>query len=381
MSYISDFLSSEEVQASIKSGNDWIYKDWITYPTKDIVVIDYIKIYYFLSTPELDNQIKEQYPNSYPNEYFLHPIFAHKINEYISESVEKRKFIVLKIFYEPMLPEFIHYATKLIHDLGYDQDNCLILAGIGIEVNKLYKTKIIPYHCMNYYNWYNNLFNSNVDFSTIKCTKHFLCLARRASVDRAKLIREMLFNFNKDSIISFAFKEIDSKPAAVIHDKCKNIIRPFSLPILPKNDAKYFHHASPDYYFYECLINLVAESIPSHMHISEKTWKAFAWHQIPIFFGPVKIVHTLKELGFDLFDDILENHYYDNEYDNDKRIMSIIRILKNFKRKYPTTDALNKLRKEIFPRLEKNASLISYYASKESDIFHMCRSTFLDDYT
>lgn len=408
MSYINDFLSSEEVQASIKSGNDWIYKDWITYPNKDTVVIDYIKIYYFLPTPELnqemilrnyqrpDNDDFAEVPGIYSdpehtvrlsisNYSLIHPYYANGINQYISEIVEKRKFVVLKVFYEPV-DEFMKHGIKLIKNLGYDEDQCVILSGTGHryenKIENFYNSnnkKIILYHCVNYHGWYDMLLKDNIDFFSMHCDKHFLCLSRRASIDRAKLVREMLFNFNENSIISFGFKH--PKPNGRITGRCKNIIYPFNYPIYPENNHQYIHHAPPSENFYKCLINLVIESMVNHMHITEKTWKAFAWHQIPIFFGPVKIVHTLRELGFDLFDDILENHYYDQEQVTDKRIISIIRILKNFKRKYPTTDDLNKLRKEIFPRLEKNASLISYYASKESDISHMCRGTFLDDYT
>lgn len=81
------------------------------------------------------------------------------------------------------------------------------------------------------------------------------------------------------------------------------------------------------------LINLVTETYyfntwnkNSELFITEKTWKVFTANQIPIIIGPKGIVGNLRELGFDMFDDIVDNSY-DNEPD-DTRLFSAIKSLK-----------------------------------------------------
>lgn len=95
----------------------------------------------------------------------------------------------------------------------------------------------------------------------------------------------------------------------------------------------------------ECLINLIIESsfdisysknYPSmqfngglgwnRQFLTEKTSKAFNSGQIPIFLSTKGYVSTVKLMGFDIFDDII-NHSYDNENDPDKRIIMIVNEL------------------------------------------------------
>ena len=59
------------------------------------------------------------------------------------------------------------------------------------------------------------------------------------------------------------------------------------------------------------------------MTFTEKTIKPFLAKQIPIFFALPNHVNLLRNLGFDMFDDII-NHDYDNEIDSVKRLDLIL---------------------------------------------------------
>jgi hypothetical protein len=54
--------------------------------------------------------------------------------------------------------------------------------------------------------------------------------------------------------------------------------------------------------------------------ITEKSTKPFAWGQVPIFIGAQGHIPPVRELGFDLFDDIID-HKYNDEPDGRRRIV------------------------------------------------------------
>lgn len=101
------------------------------------------------------------------------------------------------------------------------------------------------------------------------------------------------------------------------------------------------HKGNPGY---DAVINVVLESSMNHqtsnLHPSlsyfggwdsnfftEKTAKAFNCMQLPLFIAPYQYVNKLRELGFDLFDDIID-HSYDNIKSNDARICMVAMQLK-----------------------------------------------------
>jgi hypothetical protein len=57
--------------------------------------------------------------------------------------------------------------------------------------------------------------------------------------------------------------------------------------------------------------------------LSEKTMKPFAWGQVPIFLNVANTIPYIRELGFDLFDDIID-HNYDKEPDPHIRIVKSV---------------------------------------------------------
>jgi hypothetical protein len=75
------------------------------------------------------------------------------------------------------------------------------------------------------------------------------------------------------------------------------------------------------------LFHIVAESEIDKFLLSEKTYKIFAVGQIPIMCGPQHAVSHLRDLGFDMFDDIIDHKYYDSIHNNKDRIDAMHEIL------------------------------------------------------
>jgi hypothetical protein len=47
--------------------------------------------------------------------------------------------------------------------------------------------------------------------------------------------------------------------------------------------------------------------------MTEKTSKPFVWYQVPIFLGPVGTLPLIREVGYDVFDDIIDHSYQNCE--------------------------------------------------------------------
>ena len=77
------------------------------------------------------------------------------------------------------------------------------------------------------------------------------------------------------------------------------------------------------------LFHLVAESAVKDAQLSEKTFKVFLSTQIPIMCGAQHTVKHLRDLGFDMFDDIINHNSYDNIYNWQDRILAMHMVLDN----------------------------------------------------
>lgn len=72
----------------------------------------------------------------------------------------------------------------------------------------------------------------------------------------------------------------------------------------------------------DSLFHIIAETSVELPYISEKTYKIFNAGQIPIMSGPKGAIGHLRNLGFDVFDDIVD-HSYDNIDDWKTRILTM----------------------------------------------------------
>lgn len=100
-------------------------------------------------------------------------------------------------------------------------------------------------------------------------------------------------------------------------------------------------------------INITTESVFSenNIHVSEKTFKPFAFYQLPMFIASPYHVKTLREYyEFDLFDDLI-NHSYDDEPDNLKRF---VMITEEIKRLYDSRELVKEYYVKNKKRLEYN---------------------------
>jgi hypothetical protein len=87
--------------------------------------------------------------------------------------------------------------------------------------------------------------------------------------------------------------------------------------------------------------------------VTEKTFKCFAWHQVPIWWTMPGLVADVRSLGFDVFDDIMQDHCYDEIQDPDRRITAMLDTLDQAISKIHNVGIMQ-FHEQVFSRLQKN---------------------------
>jgi len=89
------------------------------------------------------------------------------------------------------------------------------------------------------------------------------------------------------------------------------------------------HHADNTHLAFEdSYVNLVTETtILPEVFITEKSWKAIASGQLFLLLGNAFSIKHLKDLGVDVFDDIIDHSHYDNETDWETRLINLHEVV------------------------------------------------------
>jgi len=97
------------------------------------------------------------------------------------------------------------------------------------------------------------------------------------------------------------------------------------VSLMVKTSTDLSHSAYADSY-----INLVTETtvIPK-VFVTEKTWKPVATGQLFLIIGNPGTVDYLRTQGVDVFDDIIDHKYYDNELDWQTRITKVHELVED----------------------------------------------------
>lgn len=93
--------------------------------------------------------------------------------------------------------------------------------------------------------------------------------------------------------------------------------------------------------------------------MTEKSYKCFALYQIPIWLAPYRAVACYRDLGFDVFDDVID-HAYDLEPDPVKRIGMVADQIERVCQQ--SREQLVQLKLQLQPRFEHNWQRVLHYA-------------------
>ena len=196
-------------------------------------------------------------------------------------------------------------------------------------------------------------------------TRKYCCLNRVARPHRIKLIEELHNqNIANQGLLSCGVSNPEYNFDAYADPKWLHLF-PISFDGLGLvNDVAAFS-ASPD--VMNCLVQLVSESsiekTGTHKHcweramLTEKTVKAFTFKQLPVWFAPQYFVKYLRDLGFDVFDDIIDHYGYDRVVDPYQRLSLVVAEVKKLVDR--PIEELKQLMESLDERLESNRNKVS----------------------
>ena len=189
-------------------------------------------------------------------------------------------------------------------------------------------------------------------------THHYICLNNKHRWQRYQLVKQLLDkNLDKFGKISYLENPNNDRRFPIIIEKSKISWHEYRNIQMPELTG--------------ALLNIIAEtayeSIPESAYLknhhrpgmTEKSYKCFALFQLPIWLAPYKAVSCYRNLGFDVFDDIID-HEYDLESDPIQRITLIVQQIQKFCQ-LPLNSVAD-LKLKLQPRFEKNWQVLNSYA-------------------
>ena len=130
------------------------------------------------------------------------------------------------------------------------------------------------------------------------------------------------------------------------------------------------------YYYDRSLFNLTTETSffdsvvynKSTLFQTEKAYKPVMYGQIPIIMGPPYIIQLMRNLKYDMFDDIVD-HSYDQITDSIKRFNAIMAEVERLNNKYSIEDCDN-LNVQLRIRFENNLSIFKKVKMSDAEMIN-----------
>jgi hypothetical protein len=266
------------------------------------------------------------------------------------------KKLILSFIGEGQDPDIIQHLISQLKT--WPVADMLVVFSACVNVDTLsYRAISYPDCMINHRHWLDNIKSQPPSWQV---DHKFLCLMRRPSPSRARLANALLTNTNNVKL-SFGCMSHSN-----VLTEYQALIPGYNLPILIDGiidrQGIYDEHDQSDPVFKNCLFNIVVETSSQtdpgwrSRFITEKTFKAFGLRQIPLWMAVPGLVAKVKDMGFDLFDDIVD-HGYDCIQDEYQRQQNLIEQIKKLDQLY-TLDQCQHLRNQLQPRLEHNFQLL-----------------------
>lgn len=278
------------------------------------------------------------------------------------------------------------YYCNIVYEtlrlLGVEHRKILFLVSVDVDVTKFLGNVRV---CTS---WYANKYTSFGD----QCNedqfieKVFCCLMRRPTDYRVLLAKNILDNnwpAEKYVLSCGSMKQENCHTS--YSEYVFRLGKPYKFPILVDGliDNENAYSVGP---MTGSLINVIAEtsSCPSryktNSFLTEKTFKCFALKQIPLWFGHKKLIQTATDLGYDIFDDIIDQRLISSEEDFEKKSLLVCNQLAQFINL--DIESLNNLYRELEPRLLHNQDLTKFYFNtnklklfKDINLWYHCQIT------
>ena len=303
----------------------------------------------------------------------------------IAAKNNKTFLIVLDNVFE--IPSYIDNYKEIIDNLTEYLNithKQISIFSITFDYNNKVKHITNYFPSIDYFKFYLHRYN----YST-NPQHHFVCLARRPRPVRVFTITQILDkNLERYGRISLgSMSDVDS--AIPQHAQARLLLPekyharyPFLLDGYIDNFKDQFgNHPNITGALFNLVIETAADknsanSFWSAPGMSEKTTKAFAAGQIPIFVTPYKTLHHIRALGFDLFDDIID-HSYDTQTIQYFRVMKAVEQLEKMCDK--PIEYWQEWKQANISRFEKNYNRLKFFMENHREITKLQLEQYLND--
>jgi len=293
----------------------------------------------------------------------------HVLQDFLDSNITideiKTKTVLLDFRSEGQCDQIIQSLVDCVTQM-VDRSPVVIFNSVIKNKSLNYKYFCMPAWMTNHCEWFVAEQYQQLDCSV---NTKFLCLMRRPSMYRARLASQLL------EAISSLRLSFGSMCKSNQLESYKNLFPTVNLPItLDGLVDQHQQHNSAQELFSTCLFNVVVETSSQSdkwswrsQFITEKTFKAFALKQIPVWWAVPGLVQEVKNLGFDLFDDIV-NHNYNAITNEEQRLNALVNQIKLIDKTYTVAEC-NYLRKSICTRLENNFDLVLKLYRQQNRVF------------
>lgn len=163
----------------------------------------------------------------------------------------------------------------------------------------------------------------------------------------------MIDYFEKYKLLNDPLSLISWRNKSTDHDYTYRWFEPrtiaFDDPLTPSGSIDAYK-LIPQYH--ECFLNVVAESSPTHLFVTEKTIKPMVWMKPFIILGCQGYNKFLKrKLGFELFEEFID-YSFDDEEDLETRVEMFVKEVDRLS--FMSISAMQTMYKKILPKLQHN---------------------------
>lgn len=166
--------------------------------------------------------------------------------------------------------------------------------------------------------------------------------------------------------------ELECELLDITHEEFKNYISSFEIPY--HNDTYHennqpgvysYPFINPPMYSWQSYISITAETnyeISNNISMSEKSFKPFSGFNIPLIYGQPRINTYLKNIGFDMFEDLFDIRPMFNFVDMKNQLDKNLKIIKDM-----SLEELHNFYLKNYGRIETNYNTLMKY---KTDIFY-----------
>ena len=257
------------------------------------------------------------------------------------------------------------FAKEMIELLDLNKNEVLILTTVDPKGSlDGYNYVIDQLACIDFGFFYTTLLERKIDWENVEIEVPIISLSCRPTEQRARLTKALADLCGERARLSFGNNSNWPLPK---HERelYTSILDPYPFPFKQHTDDRVLDHPcdiqhNAGYNLFQSLVSVINETNDFDnevIQVTEKSFKHFAWHQIPIFNASKGHFEIIRDLGFDMFDDIID-HSYSNAPNIHLQKLKILNVVAKFLKDYPTLKDVNNLRKSIFPRLQANNDLL-----------------------